>query len=178
MVGVGLFVPLLSYYWKDLGVRPELLGVVQSTYQLSQIASGVVIGWVGDHILGRKNVLLLSLLGSAVSYSMAAMAWQTSTIALLVCSRCTVGAPRAAPRPSLLPARNRSAQRRPARHRAGEADNDHLPRHHHRPLGQAVAHAGAHPPPQMPPPTPVLRPGRLSACRRPVRPAARPTGGE
>jgi len=26
MVGVGLFVPLLSYYWKDLGVRPELLG--------------------------------------------------------------------------------------------------------------------------------------------------------
>ena len=43
MVGVGLFVPLLSYYWKDLGVRPELLGVVQSTYQLSQIASGVAV---------------------------------------------------------------------------------------------------------------------------------------
>ena len=37
MIGVGIFVPMLSYYWKELGVRTEFLGLVSSAYNLSQV---------------------------------------------------------------------------------------------------------------------------------------------
>lgn len=100
MLAVGIFVPLLPYYWKELGIRSEMLGLVTSIYQLSQIASGVILGWVGDHILGRKAVLLLSFSGSAVSYLLAGIAYYYSKeqddsqhfgIVLLIMSRVIVG---------------------------------------------------------------------------------------
>jgi MFS transporter, DHA1 family, tetracycline resistance protein len=99
MLAVGIFVPLLSYYWKELGIRSEMLGLVTSIYQLSQIVSGVILGWVGDHILGRKAVLLLSFSGSAVSYLLAGIAYQYSKeegsrqygIIILIVSRVIVG---------------------------------------------------------------------------------------
>ena len=91
MIGVGIFVPMLSYYWRELGVRTELMGLVSSTYNLSQIASGIVLGYVSDHLLGRKNVLLLSFAGSALSYALAGMAYQGSMIWALVLSRGIVG---------------------------------------------------------------------------------------
>jgi len=37
MIGVGIFVPMLSYYWKELGVRTELMGFVSSAYNISQV---------------------------------------------------------------------------------------------------------------------------------------------
>jgi len=91
MFAVGLFVPLLPYYWKELGVRPEFLGLISSTYQISQIASGIVMGYVSDHICGRKTVLLISFVGSAISYFLAGMSYQHSIITTLVLSRVIVG---------------------------------------------------------------------------------------
>jgi len=73
MIGVGIFVPMLSYYWKEVGIPTEQLGLVSSAYNMSQIVSGIVLGYVSDHLLGRKNVLLLSFAGSAVSYALAGM---------------------------------------------------------------------------------------------------------
>ena len=40
-------------------MRTELMGLVSSAYNMSQIMSGIVLGYVSDHLLGRKNVLLL-----------------------------------------------------------------------------------------------------------------------
>jgi len=91
MFSVGLFVPLLPYYWKELGVRTEFLGLITSTYQISQIASGVVMGYVSDHIFGAKNVLLISFIGSFLSYTLAGLSFQNSIIATLVLSRVIVG---------------------------------------------------------------------------------------
>eukprot|EP00960_Hanusia_phi_P045210 757088-Hanusia_phi.AAC.10 len=91
MVGVGLYVPLLPFYWRELGVKTELLGLVASVYQISQIVSGVVLGYVSDHLSGRKNILLLSFLGSAVSYTLAGLSYQNSLISTLVLSRFIVG---------------------------------------------------------------------------------------
>ncbi|EKX50205.1 hypothetical protein GUITHDRAFT_135376 [Guillardia theta CCMP2712] len=91
MVGVGLYVPLLPFYWRELGVKTELLGLVASVYQISQIVSGVVLGYVSDHMSGRKNILLLSFLGSAVSYALAGLSYQNSLISTLVLSRFIVG---------------------------------------------------------------------------------------
>jgi hypothetical protein len=91
MIGVGIFVPMLSYYWNELGVRTEFLGLVSSAYNIAQIVSGIVLGYVSDHLLGRKNVLLLSFGGSAVSYALAGMAYQSNTMLWLVLSRIIVG---------------------------------------------------------------------------------------
>jgi MFS family permease len=99
MLAVGIFVPLLPYYWKELGIRSEMLGLVTSIYQLSQIVSGVILGWIGDHVIGRKAVLLLSFAGSAVSYLLAGIAYYYSKsedskshgIMILIASRVTVG---------------------------------------------------------------------------------------
>lgn len=91
MLAVSFFVPLLPFYWRSLGVRPELLGFVSSVYQLSQIVSGVIMGYVGDHVLGRKGVLLLSFVGSAVSYSLAALSFRSGAVWGVVLSRMIVG---------------------------------------------------------------------------------------
>ena len=99
MLAVGIFVPLLPYYWKELGIRSEILGLVTSIYQLSQIISGVILGWIGDHVIGRKAVLLLSFAGSAVSYFLAGIAYycvedensKQKGIIILIISRVLVG---------------------------------------------------------------------------------------
>lgn len=56
-----------------------------------QIASGVILGYVGDHVLGRKGVLLLSFAGSAFSYSLAAASYSQGAIWGVVASRVIVG---------------------------------------------------------------------------------------
>ena len=42
MLAVSFFVPLLPFYWKQLGIRPELLGFVSSVYSLSQVEAPVM----------------------------------------------------------------------------------------------------------------------------------------
>jgi len=91
MLAVSFFVPLLPFYWKQLGVRPELLGLISSVYSLSQIASGVVLGYVSDHVMGRKGVLLMSFVGSAVSYSLAALSFRAGVVGGVIMSRVIVG---------------------------------------------------------------------------------------
>jgi len=91
MIGVGIFVPMLSYYWRELGVRTEFIGFMSSAYNIAQIISGIVLGYVSDHLLGSKNVLLLSFAGSAVSYALAGVSYQSGAISALVFSRFLVG---------------------------------------------------------------------------------------
>ena len=88
MVGVALVVPSLIFRWKDVGISTERLGAVQSIYSVSQLVGGMAIGYLGDRVLGRKDVLLLSFGGSAVSYWLVGAA---DSVELLVLSRVIVG---------------------------------------------------------------------------------------
>ena len=60
--------PNLIHRFRDLGISTAQYSVVSSVYSASQIVGGLIIGYLGDNVLGRKRVLLLSdcvpLLGS------------------------------------------------------------------------------------------------------------------
>ena len=86
---VALVVPLLNQYYKSAGVHSanqrELLS---SLFSSSQIIGGITIGMLSDlGILSRRRILLLSFLGSALSYALIIH----GGIYRLICSRVIVG---------------------------------------------------------------------------------------
>ena len=87
MFAVSLVVPLLSSYFRDAGVDSKLYGLISSIYSLSQIASGFALAVLLDYI-PKKNVLLVSFLGSGISYALVGL---TSSHSLLFGSRLLVG---------------------------------------------------------------------------------------
>mmetsp|Transcript_17603 Transcript_17603/g.53891 ORF Transcript_17603/g.53891 Transcript_17603/m.53891 type:complete len:471 (-) Transcript_17603:968-2380(-) len=87
-IGVALVVPLLPYYYKDLGIDAALYGRLGAVYNLSQIVGGVAMGYLADRQFGRRAVFLVSLAGTGVSYAMVATA---ETVPFLIASRVLVG---------------------------------------------------------------------------------------
>ncbi|CAM9872161.1 unnamed protein product, partial [Hapterophycus canaliculatus] len=87
-VSVATIMPLLSSYFKDLNISPEQYGLMSSVYSLSQIVGGLVLGALSDRIMSRRSVLLLSFLGSALSYGAIGL---SSSLGMLVAGRVVVG---------------------------------------------------------------------------------------
>lgn len=85
--GVALVVPLLTSYFRDAGINTKLLGLMSSLYSISQILGGIVIGILSD-TQSKHDVLMLSLLGSAVSYFIVG---SSKSVAMLFLSRVLVG---------------------------------------------------------------------------------------
>lgn len=85
--GVALVVPLLTSYFRDAGIDTKLLGFMSSLYSISQIFGGIVMGVLSD-TQSKHDVLLLSLLGSAVSYFIVGT---SKSVAMLFLSRILVG---------------------------------------------------------------------------------------
>ena len=67
---------------------------MQSIYSGAQLVGGLILGHVGDRLLGRKRVLLLSFAGACVSYLLVGLA---DSIWLLVLSRDEKGGPKPTP---------------------------------------------------------------------------------
>jgi MFS family permease len=85
--GVALVVPLLTSYFRDAGINTKLLGVMSSLYSVSQIFGGIVMGILSD-TQSKHDVLMLSLLGSAVSYFIVG---SSQSVTMLFLSRILVG---------------------------------------------------------------------------------------
>jgi MFS transporter, DHA1 family, multidrug resistance protein len=85
---VSLVVPLLNSYFKDVGVSTRLLGYLSSTYSVSQIIGGLIIGGVIADTFPKRDVLILSFLGSAISYLIIG---HTNSVMMLFFSRALVG---------------------------------------------------------------------------------------
>jgi len=87
--GVGMMRTLLPFYARQMA--PEngatLLGALETTYGLGQIIGATCLGRMSD-TRGRKIVLLISFVGSAIGYGITACA---TTPAVLVLSRLPVG---------------------------------------------------------------------------------------
>ena len=62
--------------------------MLSSVYYLAQLFGGVLFGWLSDQHLTRKQVLVLSLLGSALAYLLLGLSKHTG---LVVISRILVG---------------------------------------------------------------------------------------
>jgi DHA1 family tetracycline resistance protein-like MFS transporter len=73
LIGFGIMIPLLPLYARSFGASETVIGLVIAAFSLSQLVASPALGALSDRI-GRRPVLLLSLIGTAVSFVMMALA--------------------------------------------------------------------------------------------------------
>ena len=65
LIGFGVLFPVLARYARDAGASPAVAGLVVASFSIAQVVFSPLTGWLSDRI-GRKPVIILSLLGTAV----------------------------------------------------------------------------------------------------------------
>jgi multidrug resistance protein len=71
-IGFSVLFPVLPLYADRLGATPFQVGLILTLYALTQLLFLPVWGWISDRV-GRRPVLLVSLLGTAVSFLLLAV---------------------------------------------------------------------------------------------------------
>ena len=67
LTGVGIIVPLFPFFGEQVGASPAEITLLMAVFALGQFVAAPIWGWWSDRV-GRKPVLVITLLGSAVSY--------------------------------------------------------------------------------------------------------------
>ncbi|MDH4021957.1 MAG: MFS transporter [Gammaproteobacteria bacterium] len=88
LVGFGILAPLIPFYVERLGARPELITLIIAAHPLAQSVATPLWGSLSDRI-GRRPVLLASMLGHAASYAMLGFA---GSLWMLLLARVVSGA--------------------------------------------------------------------------------------
>jgi multidrug resistance protein len=86
-IGFSVLIPVLPLFADRLGATPLQIGLILSLYALAQLLFLPLWGWFSDRV-GRRPVLLFSLLGTAASFVLLAGA---ETIALVYLARILAG---------------------------------------------------------------------------------------
>jgi DHA1 family tetracycline resistance protein-like MFS transporter len=73
LLGFGIIIPLLPFYAEHFGASALMVGLLSTSFSVAQFLFAPFWGRLSDRI-GRRPVILLGLLGSAVSYALFAMA--------------------------------------------------------------------------------------------------------
>ena len=73
LVGFGIIIPLLPFYAETFGASPVVIGLLFASFSLSQLVASPVLGTLSDRY-GRRPVLIASLIGTAISFAMLAIA--------------------------------------------------------------------------------------------------------
>jgi DHA1 family tetracycline resistance protein-like MFS transporter len=73
LVGFGIIIPLLPFYAQTFGASPFAIGLLFASFSLSQLIAAPLLGDLSDR-WGRRPVLIVSLIGTAVSFAMLAVA--------------------------------------------------------------------------------------------------------
>jgi DHA1 family tetracycline resistance protein-like MFS transporter len=73
LIGFGIIIPLLPFYAETFGASPFVIGLLFASFSMAQLIAAPLLGAWSDR-WGRRPVLILSLIGTAVSFSMLAMA--------------------------------------------------------------------------------------------------------
>ena len=73
LVGFGIIIPLLPFYARTFGASPIAIGLLFASFSLAQLVASPILGEWSDR-WGRRPVLILSLIGTAVSFAMLAVA--------------------------------------------------------------------------------------------------------
>jgi DHA1 family tetracycline resistance protein-like MFS transporter len=87
LVGFGIIVPLLPFYAETFGASPFVIGLLFASFSVSQLIASPVLGELSDR-WGRRPVLILSLVGTVVSFGMLAIA---GSLAMLFAARIVDG---------------------------------------------------------------------------------------
>lgn len=67
VLGFGLILPLLPYYATRFGASAFAIGLLTASYSAAQIVGSPILGRMSDRF-GRRPILLVSIVGTAVSF--------------------------------------------------------------------------------------------------------------
>ena len=87
LMGFGIVLPLLPFYASKFNAGPVTIGLLYSVYSFAQLIFSPIWGGWSDRI-GRRPIMLLSTLGSTLSYVLFAF---SPSLALLFVSRLLAG---------------------------------------------------------------------------------------
>ena len=87
LLGFGIIIPLLPYYAENFGANPNEVTLLMASYSLMQLIFSPILGRISD-IYGRKKILILCLIGSAISYFLLYFA---TNFALVLFARSVAG---------------------------------------------------------------------------------------
>jgi DHA1 family tetracycline resistance protein-like MFS transporter len=73
LIGFGIIIPLLPFYAQTFGASPFTIGLLFAAFSLAQLVSSPLLGHWSDS-WGRRPVLIVSLIGTVVSFVMLAVA--------------------------------------------------------------------------------------------------------
>ena len=73
LIGFGIIIPLLPFYAETFGASPLQIGLLFAVFSLCQLFAAPVLGDWSDKY-GRRPILILSLVGTVISFVMLAMA--------------------------------------------------------------------------------------------------------
>jgi len=73
LVGFGIIVPLLPFYAETFGASPLIVGMLFGVFSLCQLIASPILGDLSDRY-GRRPILIVSLIGTVVSFVMLALA--------------------------------------------------------------------------------------------------------
>ncbi len=87
LVGFGIVIPILPLYAERFGASPLVIGLLLSVYSLMQALAAPILGRLSDRI-GRRPILLLSILGTSFGFLLMGVA---RTLPLLFIGRIIDG---------------------------------------------------------------------------------------
>lgn len=73
LLGFGVVIPILPYYVRSFGVSDVFIGLLAASYSLTQFLAAPYLGRLSDE-RGRRPVMMLSLAGSAIAWTVFGMA--------------------------------------------------------------------------------------------------------
>ena len=88
LIGFGIVIPVLPLYAERFGASPLIIGLLLSSYSAMQALCAPLLGKLSDRV-GRRPVLLISLLGTAAGFLLMGLA---NTLWLLFIARIIDGA--------------------------------------------------------------------------------------
>src|SRR5438270_5325758 len=65
LIGFGILFPVLARYARDAGASPATAGALVASFSVAQLVCSPLSGRLSDRV-GRKPVIILSLVGTAV----------------------------------------------------------------------------------------------------------------
>jgi MFS family permease len=93
LVGFGVVIPILPFYVRSFGVSDVFIGLLAASYSLMQFVFAPLLGRVSD-ARGRRPVLMLSLAGSVVAWTVFGLAGEVLSTAGVVAGVATLFASR------------------------------------------------------------------------------------
>ncbi|MDP2750981.1 MAG: MFS transporter [Nanoarchaeota archaeon] len=101
MIGIGIIIPIFApmlldinsnlvpaYY--SLADRTLILGILMGVYPMAQFFGAPILGAISDRV-GRKKILLLSLVGTVIGYALSAIGIMQGSITIIIIGRIIDG---------------------------------------------------------------------------------------